>query len=251
MSAAPATEAARSSKGTAPVSQPPHLAGLEPLRPRTTPAIIADKLREQIVHGTFAPGSRMIEPKLAERLGVSRGPVREALQRLVQEGLLTNIANRGVFVVELDDADIVDIYRARRLIERDAAQTLYRSKAAAHLARLADIIGEMRHVTDQDDFALIAELDLAFHSALVAAAESPRLSRMFATLAAETRVCLANLREHYPRSSALTDEHLKLLTLISADDEKALLDAVDAHLASAVADLTGGRTTAPSPPNLP
>lgn len=211
---------------------------LTPIRPRTTPEIIADRLREQIITGAFGAGTRMVEPKLAERLGVSRGPVREALQRLVQEGLLTNIPNRGVFVVELGDTDIADIYTARRAIEREAATVLHRSKSPAYLARLVAVVDEMRELADRNDTALIAEQDLAFHCALVDAAESPRLSRMFATLAAETRMCLVSLMDCYPRRSLLVEEHRQLLVLLRGDDEQALLRAVSAHLDSAVRDLT-------------
>lgn len=216
------------------------LDALTPVRPRTTSGIIADRLREQIVTGAFPPGGQMVEPKLAERLGVSRGPVREALQRLVQEGLLINIPNRGVFVVELDASDVADIYTARRAIEREAASRLHRTKSQPHLARLAAVVTEMSSLTSHDDTGLIAEKDLAFHSALVDAADSPRLSRMFATLAAETRMCLAGLMEFYPRRSALVKEHEHLVALLRGDDEEALLHAVDAHLESAVHDLTRG-----------
>jgi len=217
----------------------PGLDELTPVNLRSTPEVIADRLREQIVSGAFAPGSRMIEPQLGARLGVSRGPVREALQRLVQEGLLRNIPNRGVFVVELDVADIMDIYTARRAVEREAATLLHRGRSRHHLERLAAVVEEMRALADQGDPRLIAEQDLAFHSALVDAAESPRLSRMFATLLAETRICLANLMHHYPRQELLVAEHQHLLVLLQGEDEQALLDAVNAHLDSAVRDLTG------------
>ncbi|ELS51102.1 GntR family transcriptional regulator [Streptomyces viridochromogenes] len=211
---------------------------LTPVNLRSTPALIADRLREQIVSGAFAPGSRMVEPQLGARLGVSRGPVREALQRLVQEGLLINIPNRGVFVVELDAADIKDIYTARRAIEREAATRLHRSKSRAHLDRLAAVVEEMRALAGQGDSRLVAEQDLAFHSALVDAAESPRLSRMFTTLLAETRICLASLMDLYPEQNLLVAEHQQLLGLLRGEDEHALLDAVNAHLDSAVRDLT-------------
>lgn len=224
-------------KGSGNVSQP-GLEELTPVNPRTTSEIIADRLRGQIVSGAFAPGSRMIEPQLATRLGVSRGPVREALQRLVQEGLLTNIPNRGVFVVELDAADIRDIYTARRAIEREAATQLHRSKSQAHLDRLAAVVDEMRSLAGQGDSRLVAEQDLAFHSALVDAAESPRLSRMFTTLLAETRICLGSLMDFYPEQDLLVAEHQQLVVLLQGEDEQALLDAVNAHLDSAVRDLT-------------
>jgi len=216
----------------------PGLDELTPVNLRSTPALIADRLREQIVAGAFTPGSRMIEPHLAARLGVSRGPVREALQRLVQEGLLTNIPNRGVFVVDLDAADIKDIYTARRAIEREAATQLHRSKSQTHLDRLAAVVEEMRALASQGDSRLIADQDLTFHSALVDAAESPRLSRMFTTLLAETRMCLASLMDLYPEQDLLVAEHQQLLALLQGEDEQALLDAVNAHLDSAVRDLT-------------
>jgi len=230
-------QAAQPRKGSGDVSQP-GLEELTPVNPRTTSEIIADRLREQIVSGAFAPGSRMIEPQLATRLGVSRGPVREALQRLVQEGLLTNIPNRGVSVVELDADDITDIYTARRAIEREAAALLHRSKSEAHLERLAAVVEEMSLRADQGDSRLIAEQDLAFHSALVDAAESPRLSRMFTTLAAETRICLASLMDFYPERNLLVAEHQQLRALLQGDDEQALLDVVNTHLDAAVRDLT-------------
>jgi DNA-binding GntR family transcriptional regulator len=230
------------------VSQP-GLDELTPVNLRSTPALIADRLREQIVSGAFAPGSRMIEPQLGARLGVSRGPVREALQRLVQEGLLINIPNRGVFVVELDAADIKDIYTARRAIEREAATELHRSKSQAHLDRLAAVVEEMRSSAGRGDSRLVAEQDLAFHSALVEAAESPRLSRMFTTLLAETRICLASLMDFYPEQELLVAEHQQLLALLRGEDERALLDAVHAHLDSAARNLTRAGTASSGPSN--
>jgi DNA-binding GntR family transcriptional regulator len=233
----PARPAASPRKGSENVSQP-GLEELAPVRPRTTSEIIADRLREQVVSGAFPPGSRMVEPQLAARLGVSRGPVREALQRLVQEGLLINIPNRGVFVVELDAADITDIYTARRAIEREAAVRLHRGKSTAHLEQLASVVEEMSVLAGRGNGRLIAEQDLAFHTALVEAAGSPRLSRMFATLVAETRICLASLMDFYPQRTLLVAEHQQLLALLRGDDEQALLAAVSAHLDAAVRDLT-------------
>jgi DNA-binding GntR family transcriptional regulator len=240
-----------SPRGAAPGAAPPGrgdtavsqaaLDRLTPVRAQTTSGIIADRLRRQIVTGAFAPGSQMVEPKLAERLGVSRGPVREALQRLVQEGLLVTIPHRGVFVVELGAGDVADIYAARRAIEREAAVRLHATHDEAHLARLTAVVDDMGSLADLDGLdrmSLIAEKDLAFHSALVDAADSPRLTRMFATLAAETRMCLSTLMHHYPRRAALVEEHRQLLVLLRGDDELALLRAVDAHLESAVHDLT-------------
>src|SRR5919199_250066 len=99
---------------------------LEPVNKETTASIIAAQIRARIMDGTFSPGSQLGEAQLAARLHVSRGPVREALQRLIQEGLLENRRNRGVFVISLNDDDIADVYLVRGTIEREAARILMR-----------------------------------------------------------------------------------------------------------------------------
>ncbi|MBW3557926.1 MAG: GntR family transcriptional regulator, partial [Actinobacteria bacterium] len=87
---------------------------LDRVERRATASVIADVIRERVIDGSFPPGAQLGEVQLAEQLGVSRGPVREALQRLIQEGLLEGRPHRGVFVARLRGDDVVDVYRARR-----------------------------------------------------------------------------------------------------------------------------------------
>jgi DNA-binding GntR family transcriptional regulator len=98
--------------------------GLFVLEGRPTAQLIADQLREQIVQGTFRPGQQINESAVAGQLRTSRGPLREALQRLCQEGLLVSHRNRGVFVLELSTADIKEIYAVREAVELAATNTL-------------------------------------------------------------------------------------------------------------------------------
>lgn len=95
---------------------------LAPIVQESTPAIIARKLHEAIANGSFPPGSQLTESGLAADLGVSRGPLREAMQRLTAEGLLVSHRNRGLFVVSMDDDDIRDMYIARTAVERAAIE---------------------------------------------------------------------------------------------------------------------------------
>src|SRR5215204_4789941 len=94
---------------------------LEPVHFESTASIIARRLRRAIMYGSIPPGSQLTETELAAQFQVSRGPLREAMQRLVQEGLLRSERNRGLFVVELDDDDARDIYVARAAVEKAAA----------------------------------------------------------------------------------------------------------------------------------
>ena len=98
-----------------------------PLVQRSTPSIIADKLRAAIGYGELKPGEQLLEADLARQLGVSRGPLREGMQRLTQEGLLVAIRNRGLFVIDMTPEDIRDMYIAREAIERGAGELLVNS----------------------------------------------------------------------------------------------------------------------------
>ncbi len=219
--------------------------GLRPVPIKATSALIADQLRDRIVDGTFPPGTQMIEGQLSQQLGVSRGPVREALQRLIQEGLLTSLRNRGVFVVEFGPDDVVEIYDARRAIERFAALELHRDKPADHLEELAGIVGKMRQAARVGNPQKLAAWDIAFHDALVRSSRNRRLSRMFSTLMAETQICMSTVSSKYTQLSDLVDEHQQLLDVIQTGTKSAVLKVIDEHLKSAVTALTkdGARAT--------
>jgi DNA-binding transcriptional regulator YhcF (GntR family) len=108
-----------------------------------------------------APGEQISEVQLAAHLKMSRGPVREAVQRLVQEGLLVSHRNRGVFVVELDGSDIDNVYRGRRSVEKEAARTVYERGIPARLVtRLERILQNIELHMNAGDWLALAREDL-------------------------------------------------------------------------------------------
>ncbi|HEY1486918.1 MAG TPA: GntR family transcriptional regulator, partial [Micromonosporaceae bacterium] len=150
---------------------------LQPLRLESTPALIADRLRAQILAGAFVADSQLSEMELARQLQVSRGPIREAMQRLIQEGLLRAERNRGVFVVDLDYDDARDVYLARSAVERTAAAIVARNSPESAFTELQRIVDQLAASLD-DAWSELVTHDLAFHQTLVAAAGSERLDRM-------------------------------------------------------------------------
>src|SRR5688500_2200978 len=94
-------------------------------------SIVTERLRASIIDGKLKPGAQLNELKLATSFGVSRGPVREALQRLVQEGLLHSEPYRGVFVPVLTDEDVFDIYLVREALESAAIRAIIANGTAA------------------------------------------------------------------------------------------------------------------------
>jgi DNA-binding GntR family transcriptional regulator len=193
--------------------------GLFVLEGRPTAQLIADQLREQIVQGVFTPGEQINESVLAAQLRTSRGPVREALQRLCQEGILVSRRNRGVFVLELTTQDVKEIYAVRQAVESTAADALLDAgpKQVKETSQaLKSIIKDMAKQVAVSDWQAIARLDMQFHTTFVAGTANTRLIRIYETLAAESRMCILNLAVSYPRIDALVQEHQNLLDLLEA-----------------------------------
>lgn len=207
-----------------------------PLAQESTPSIIADKLRQAIGHGELKPGAQLGEAELARRLGVSRGPLREGMQRLTQEGLLVAIRNRGLFVREMTPGDVRDMYMAREVVERAAARKIIDGDHAAAGDVLLAIVEQMADAATPSD---VSEFDIAFHERLVQLACSPRLSRMHQTFITETRMCIHALDESYAKSEVREEEHRVLANAIRAGDRDLADRALSAHMDDAIARLTG------------
>ena len=214
------------------------------LEGRPTAQLIADQLREQIIQGAFRPGEQINESVLASQLRTSRGPVREALQRLSQEGILISRRNRGVFVLELATKDIREIYAVREAVESTAADALLdagQEQVKDICQVLKAVVRDMAKQVAVSDWQAIARLDMQFHTSFVAGAGNTRLIRIYETLAAESRMCVLNLEGSYPRIDVLVQEHQNILDLLETGDREELHKAIKRHMEKGVEDLTTTR----------
>ena len=127
--------------------------------PRVTFAsMVGERIRSNIIDGTLPPGSQLNEVELASSFGVSRGPVREALQRLIQEGLLRSEPHRGVFVPVMTDEDIDDVYLAREALEIAAVRRIASTgRSASAFKALDSIVRAMRKAADAGNWQAVAE----------------------------------------------------------------------------------------------
>jgi DNA-binding GntR family transcriptional regulator len=203
--------------------------------PRATYAsMVTERLRDSIVDGTLAPGSQLSEVDLASRFGVSRGPVREALQRLIQEGLVRSSPHRGVFVPVLSEEDVRDIYLARHALESSAVRHIIAtSKVDTAVESLDHFVKLMQDSEAAGDWEAVGRYDLEFHTALVAATGSERLQRMFSTVISETRICLGVLTAAEARSD-LVDEHRQIADMMRDGRTADALAVLKNHFEDAV-----------------
>jgi len=206
----------------------------EPVRRESTASFIARQLREAIMDHTLGPGDQLSEAALSEQFGVSRGPLREAMQRLVQEGLVRSEPNRGLFVKQLDESDIRDVYAARGAVEGTAAAMVVRSEDPATVKRLRAACQAMTRAAATGDAAALSDADFRFHEVLVTCSGSERLARMHRTLIVETRMCLTALQRTYRNPTELVEEHVRIVDAIEAGDLPLTLRRVEEHMEEAL-----------------
>ncbi len=196
----------------------------------------AGVLREAILSGGIPPGTPLREAALAAELGVSRNTIREAARLLSADGLVRHHMNRGIVVTEITSGDVNDIYTARAAIETAAGDALTAHRDPAIYQKLADLVDQLEDAFSCGHTAAVLEGDRLFHATLVAAANSPRLSRFHAQLQQEQRLALA-LAEHSSRQlGRTTDDHRMLLEALCGTPGQARAQ-LTAHLQAGAAEL--------------
>ena len=129
-------------------------------------------LRDEICSGKYPPGSWLQESELSEHLGVSRSPVRESLRRLVADGLLMEIPNKGVFVKEFTARDIDEIFDMRVMLESYAIRKSRSRMTSARLQKLFDILEELERTYAAGDLAAYTQIDEVLHNRIVELSEN-------------------------------------------------------------------------------
>lgn len=135
-------------------------------------------LREDILNGKYGEGEKLVEAKLAEELGVSRTPVREALKQLELESIVENIPNRGVIVLGVSSQDIHDIYEIRAAIEGIAARWAVDRITDEELNALKEVYELMEFYNFKKDVEKFAELNTKFHEIIYKATKSRYLEQV-------------------------------------------------------------------------
>lgn len=193
-------------------------------------SIIFEKIREDILNDQYKHGEKIVEAKLAEELGVSRTPVREALKQLELDGLVENIPNRGVIVKGISDQDIYDIFTIRMAIEGIAAQWAVERMSEEELAQLKEVCELMEFYTLKSDVSKIFELNTKFHEIIYMATKSRYLEhvlRDFQLFIKSTRN--KSLRTEGRMDTALI-EHKKILDAFLDRDAETAVAMLTEHI---------------------
>jgi DNA-binding GntR family transcriptional regulator len=188
---------------------------------------VCDEIRERIVDGRYGAGMRLIEDRLAQSLGVSRNPVREALRVLESEGYVTMIPRRGAVVSSPTDEEVLEIIEVRAGLE-ELAWRLAASKATpADVARLTDLIAQLRDKADNKSAA--AAVHKRFHTTVLDIARNPLLRGYMAPLDARMQWITHGVT--YDEHHSITS-HEELVAAIAVHDEAEVKRLAIEHIRS-------------------
>lgn len=202
---------------------------------------VAGALRDMLFAGELTPGEPLREVGLAEGFSVARSTVREALQVLTAEGLVTRFPHRGVVVAELSPHDIEEIFEARLVLESAGVRA---GAAGADLTPVTSALATYAEAAQADDQVVATHAHLEFHTSLVALLGNTRLVASADVLTGDLRLALASVERARRNARSQVADHRRLLTLMRAGDEAGALAELEDHLRAAAVSVaervTGG-----------
>ncbi len=208
-------------------------------RPNLVDAVV-DEITQAIIHGDLRPGDKLVEERLGEQLGVSRGPVREAIRRLQQMGLVEKIPYQGTFVSKLTERDMVELHSLRVPLECLAVRLLTERQPARGLAELDRLMEAMRQAAAANDRRLIIRLDADFHDSLVNESGHNLLIGVWKVVGAQLRRFLLLKRTHaYGTIEGVLAPHQKIIDAIRSGDPDLAEQAIIEHLTKVESNLLG------------
>ncbi len=191
---------------------------------------VASTLRREILAGRFKAGERLIETDVASELGVSRGPVREALKVLRAEGLIGEKPNRGAFVISLTEIDVREIYDLRAGLEARAARLLARARRAEDAATLRPLVDDIVRAASSGDAGATFAADLAFHKTLLERTGNSRLLESFTRTVPLLRALIPLDEAAYASLTDVAQEHWRLVQAIEDGEEDAAARFAEQHV---------------------
>lgn len=200
------------------------------VRTQSLTTLVQRELERLILAGEVKPGERINEQHVAQRLQVSRGPVREALRGLERAGLVEARVNRGVYVREVSVEQALEIYEMRGLITGFACARLAAASTADQRAELAGLVAQMERAATAGDQAVYYAINLAFHDKLMLFAGNMRAKAMYDALVKESHLCRRRSLFSPRNMGESNAEHAAMLDAIRRGDAETARKVGEDHI---------------------
>lgn len=193
---------------------------------------VLDALRDAIITGEFKPGQPLIETDLASSLGVSRAPLREALQILSTEGLVETIPYHGTTVRRLTKADIEELYSLRSVLETFAIQRVITQHNPEHAVKLRKCFKDMLTAAETGDIKRVNEIDRQFHDTLIELSGHSLLMTSWNVVSMRVRQVMALLNRRNSDLKKIAYNHVPIIEAIEAEEVEKAVQLMEKHVAA-------------------
>ena len=197
--------------------------------------VVFNTLRQAILRGELKPGERLMEIQLANKLGVSRTPIREALRKLELEGLVNMVPRKGAEVADITEKSLRDVLEVRKALEELSVQLACEKITEEEIEELKRVAERFKDTLDDQDVTKIAEADVAFHDVIYTATDNQKLILLLNNLREQMyryRVEYPKKEEAYPQ---LIAEHEELIDNISKRNKEEATRIMCEHIDNQVA----------------
>lgn len=191
---------------------------------------VADILRKAIIRGDFAPGERLNEVAVSKALSLSRGPIREALRQLEQEGIVNLYPQRGGRVAEVSRRDVLDALAIRELLETMAAKETCKAITPEDIGQLKQLIMEMDKAEQADDIAELVSLDFRFHRELLTIASTETALRTWTMLGGKLMMFQSIGNRNYLKNYSVSKSHLPIIEALEEKDARKFRKVILQHI---------------------
>jgi len=210
-------------------------AGVSVKRVSTVEAVTT-ALRDQILLGSLPGGTALREAELCDAFDVSRHTLRSAMQSLIHDGFLEQKPNHSVSVRQFTAEDVIDLYRLRTVLELEAATTVAQL-SAEHLDGVRLAVANLKAIPPDAPWTVVRDVDLAFHQSLIDAIDSPRMTRVFASILGELHLCFRQLQQELEDHDVIVKQHSDVLDALERRDGRGAAKLLRTHLDTACADI--------------
>jgi DNA-binding GntR family transcriptional regulator len=210
---------------------------LENISQVTVESQVLDRLREAILQGYFPADSQLNQVHVAAQFGVSRGPVRAAINKLEKEGLVRNVPHRGTFVTPLDRKTVSDLYNVRSVLEGYAVRLAVEHCTPQDIHKLSQLVEETRQAAMRGDTQEVIRLDFMIHTLFMELSGNSFLIQTWSTIKIHVQRALSFRHRSAPDLLEIADSHLAFIELLKNKNAEEAARAMEAHICDALNNL--------------
>lgn len=195
--------------------------------------VVVESIRQAIISGQFPPGMRLMELQLAEEMGVSRTPVREAIRKMELEGLVVMIPRRGAYVADISIKDINEVYEVRTALDVLSAGLAAERIDKSEIQEMRELLAEEAALVEARDYPKIIDNDTAFHDVIYRASVNTRCMNIISNLREQITAIRGRSMPYPGRVEIMLKEHRAIFDAIAAGKVEKAQEAVRTHMENA------------------